>query len=160
MSMHRFSFAPASTPEQLDTIRTLFREYNAFLDIDLCFQDFEQELAELPGKYASPHGRLYLITCESQPIGCMALRPLDEGICEVKRLFIRPEYKGFGLGRLAMLRLLADARQIGYRAMRLDTLRRLAPALRLYESLGFREISAYNYNPHDDIVYLELALEH
>jgi len=138
----------------LDEIRTMLREYAAWLEVDLCFQNFDQELAELPGEYQPPRGCLLV----AEGAGCVALRPIDDEICEMKRLYVRPEHRGSGLGRQLVLAIIAEARGIGYRRMRLDTMPKMDGAQRLYASLGFREIAAYRYNPEPGTRFLELEL--
>jgi ribosomal protein S18 acetylase RimI-like enzyme len=151
-------FQVARTPDQIGAVRELFREYAAGLGLDLCFQHFNEELATLPGKYAEPRGRLYLLTQDVGYAGCGALRPFQDDIAEVKRLYIRPAFRRRGYGRLVSQRLLADARQIGYRAVVLDTLRTMIEALALYASLGFRETAPYYHNPSPEVCYLRLEL--
>jgi GNAT superfamily N-acetyltransferase len=148
-------------PADLDTIRGLFREYEAEIGVDLCFQGFERELAELPGVYTPPRGRLLIAKAGAESIGCVGLRPLksDATICEMKRLYIRPAHRGAGLGRLFVERIVTEARDIGYRAMRLDTLQNMTAAQNLYRRLGFRDIPAYYPNPLPGVVYLELDLQ-
>ena len=149
----------AATPEQFKTIRSLFTEYQQWLGVSLCFQGFDQELAALPGKYSFPKGRLYIAVLDGKIAGCIALRPMDEeGICEMKRLFVREEFRGKGVGRILTERIIADARETGYRTMRLDTLQRMEKARFLYSKLGFTVIPAYYNNPMDEVVYMELAL--
>lgn len=148
----------AQTAEQIADVRALFREYERFLDVDLCFQGFEDELATLPGKYAPPDGRLLLATDGGQAAGCVALRRLDQEICEMKRLFVRPAYRNQGLGRLLATRIVAEATILGYATMRLDTLDRLQDAMRMYASLGFRRCSPYYHNPLPGVVYWERTL--
>jgi putative acetyltransferase len=131
---------PATNPEFLALVRRLFEEYAESLDTDLGFQDFSAELAGLPGCYAPPQGRLLLALDGQVPAGCVALRQLDGKICEMKRLYVRPQYRGTGLGRLLAERVIAEAKLAGYRQMRLDTLPSMAPARLLYQQLGFREI--------------------
>lgn len=148
-----------TTPEQIGTIRTLFLEYQQWLNVSLCFQGFDQELAGLPGAYAPPSGRLYLATIADAVAGCIALRAMDEDeVCEMKRLFVREEFRGMGIGRQLAERVVADARAAGYRRMRLDTLRRMEEARSLYRSLGFVEIAPYYHNPIEETAYMELML--
>ncbi|MFN7965004.1 MAG: GNAT family N-acetyltransferase [Acidobacteriota bacterium] len=150
---------PAVSASDLALVRELFLEYARSLDFELCFQSFDDELAGLPGKYEPPSGRLYLATVNGQTAGCIALRQLDAGICEMKRLWVRPDYRRHGVGRALSEQLLSDARQIGYRAMRLDTIgATMRNAVGLYRSLGFREIPAYYDNPIPGALYLELTL--
>jgi len=148
---------------KLEAVRTLIREYLGFLGVDLSFQDIEAELAGLPGKYAPPSGVLLLASAtvprgEALPAGCGALRDLGDGICEMKRLFVRPEYRGYGIGRLLAERLLTEGRTLGYRAMRLDTLDRLGEAVALYRALGFRPIPPYCDNPLPGALFWEREL--
>lgn len=149
----------AESPEDMEEARELFREYAAWLGFSLCFQGFDKELETLPGKYASPAGRLLLARCAGSLAGCGALRPLELGICEMKRLYVRPGFRGRRLGLILAERLIADAKVIGYEFMRLDTLPKLMlEANRMYRSLGFYEIAAYYNNPQEDVRYLELRL--
>lgn len=149
----------ASSAADIELARTLFREYAAWLDVDLCFQGFEAELASLPAKYAAPEGSLLLAFEDGAPTGCIALRPLAEGVCEMKRLYVRPAFRGRGIGRALAERLLEDARRIGYRVMRLDTLDKLNEAMALYESMGFRRVVPYYENPLPGVVFWEKELE-
>jgi GNAT superfamily N-acetyltransferase len=145
--------------EDLDDVRSLFREYEAWLAVDLCFQGFEQELATLPGRYAPPQGRLLLAEVDGKLAGVAGLRELAPGVCEMKRLFVREFARGRGVGRMLAERLVTEARLAGYRAMRLDTLPdRMGPANALYDGLGFREIPAYYANPLPGVRYMELQL--
>ena len=150
----------ASNSEAVAQARELFCEYEAESQLDLCFQNFEAELAGLPGAYAPPEGRLLLALYEEQLAGSVALRKFEDGVCEMKRLFVRPAFRGQGIGRLLACRVIEEARAVGYSAMRLDTLARMRAAITLYESLGFRRIEAYRPNPLEDVVYLELTLTH
>ena len=158
MKTPRIHIGRAESPEQLDEVRGLFREYERFLRVKLCFQSFEAELAGLPGDCAAPAGALFLAMDGGRGAGCVALRKLGEGIGEMKRLFVRPEYRGQGVGRALAMRVLQEAITAGYALMRLDTLARLKEAMRLYESLGFKQISPYRANPLEDVVYWELPL--
>jgi GNAT superfamily N-acetyltransferase len=130
-----------------------FREYEQFLGVDLCFQGFAEELATLPGRYAPPQGRLLLAWEGAQAAGCMALRSLhEEGACEMKRLFVRPAYRGQGLGRRLVQRIIQEAITVGYTVMRLDTLDTLERAMRFYETLGFQRCTPYYANPLPGVV--------
>ena len=146
----------AETPSELDEVRLLFREYEAYLGVDLCFQCFEKELARLPGRYAPPGGTLLIGLTEGKVAGCVAIRALGESVCEMKRLFVRPEFRRMGLGRQLAQTAIDVACQLGYSLMRLDTLDRLTEAMRLYESLGFRRTEPYYRNPLPGAVYWEL----
>ena len=146
------------TTEHLHAVRELFVEYANALGLDFCFQNFDQELAELPGKYTPPSGRLFLALSDGQAVGCVALRKLEENICEMKRLYVRPQFRAQRSGRQLAEAIIVAAREAGYGRIRLDTLASLKPAIALYESLGFQRIDAYYPNPIANVVYLELAL--
>jgi putative acetyltransferase len=148
----------ATEPESLALVRRLFQEYAESLDTDLGFQDFSAELAGLPGGYAPPKGRLLLALDGALPAGCVALRPLEGETCEMKRLYVRPEYRGTGLGQLLVERIIAEAKLAGYRQMRLDTLPGMTAARELYSRLGFRQIAPYRHNPIAGTAFLELTL--
>ena len=149
----------AHTPDQIEQVRQLFREYSAWLQIDLCFQDFEKELAGLPGDYVSPFGCLWLAYDDDRLAGCIALRKIGEGICEMKRLFLREEFRGRGLGRELIEAIIREARQIGYERMRLDTLPpKMNDAIALYRRFGFQEIEPYYDNPVTGAIFMELDL--
>lgn len=139
----------------LEAIRGLLREYVAWLGVDLSFQGFEEELAELPGEYAPPAGRLLVAESDGEPAGCVALRRIDAEICEMKRLYVAERFRGSGLGRRLAEAIVEEARGMGYRRMRLDTLPQMGSAHRLYESMGFREIEPYRFNPIAGTRFLE-----
>jgi len=149
---------PAQSDAHLHAARNLFVEYADYLGVDLCFQGFQQELDELPGAYAPPDGRLFLAVEDDQAVGCVAIRKLGDGICEMKRLYVQPGHRGEGLGRRLAEAVIAEAKAIGYRKMRLDSLTSLKEAAGLYRSLGFLEIPPYRYNPLPEAVFMELAL--
>jgi len=178
--------AQAETPEEIEEVRRLLREYEASLGVSLCFQDFERELAELPGEYAPPGGRLLLCSAGVSPavagasrsrtrgqdahatagetpalhqaVGCVALRRIDDESCEMKRLYLRPGFRGRGAGRVLAVAIIGEARRIGYKKMRLDTLPSMREAMALYETLGFKRIEPYRYNPIEGAVFAELEL--
>lgn len=149
----------AQTKTEIDEVRSLFREYEAFLDVDLRFQSFEEELSSLPGKYSRPSGDLLIGLDGERTVGCVAVRKLDDGVCEMKRLFVRPEARGTGLGRQLAHEIIVVARELGYSLMRLDTLDRLEGAMHIYEKLGFRKTEPYYRNPLPGVVYWELDLK-
>ena len=149
----------AETDAEIDAARELFREYEAWLGLDLCFQGFEAELATLPGKYAAPDGGLLLAYLDDKLAGCVAMRKLEDGVCEMKRLFVRDEFRGSGIGLTLIERLIGDARELGYAKMRLDTYPpKMGKAVKLYESHGFQPIPPYYENPHDGVLFMELTV--
>jgi putative acetyltransferase len=148
----------AARPDDFAAARVLFREYAAELGVDLCFQGFEAELDQLPDLYGAPAGCLLIARADDRAVGCGALRRLSDGVCEMKRLYVRAEARGTGLGRILAERLVAKGRTLGYARMRLDTLARLAAARELYRSMGFAEIAPYYDNPLAGVVYMELDL--
>ncbi len=153
------SFAQAESPEQIAQARELFLEYGQSLGFSLRFQNFDQELAELPGDYAPPDGRLLLAEYESELAGCVALHKLESGICEMKRLYLRPQFRGKGAGLALANRILEEARQIGYRKIRLDTVEPvMKDAVAMYRKFGFNEIHPYCPNPIAGALYMELEL--
>lgn len=154
-----FAVAQAESPSEIAQARELFLEYAQSLGFSLCFQNFDRELASLPGDYALPAGRLLLAEYEGQPAGCVALHRLEPGICEMKRLYLRPQFRGKGLGRVLADRIISEARQIGYQRMRLDTVEPvMKDAVAMYRRLGFQEIAPYCANPIAGALYMELDL--
>lgn len=154
-----FSIAHAESPTQIAHARELFLEYAQSLGFSLCFQNFDKELAELPGDYVPPHGRLLLADYGGRLAGCVALHKLENGFCEMKRLYLRPEFRGKRLGRALAERILAEARQIGYKRLRLDTVESaMKDAVAMYRKLGFGEIAPYCANPMATALYMELLL--
>ena len=142
--------------EDLGTVRKLFREYEASLPFDLSFQNFEEELRGLPGRYAPPTGQMLVARSGGAIVGCVALRQIGEGTCEMKRLFVQPAFRGAGIGKALASGIIEEGRRIGYKRMRLDTA--MEPAKRLYESLGFREIPPYQQVPVAGVVFMEREL--
>jgi len=149
---------PARFPDDLAAVRPLFLDYARELDIDLGFQGFEDEMRSLPGPYAPPGGSLLLAQAGEMSVGVVAMRELDDGACEMKRMVVHPDHRCFGLGRRLAEAIVATARAAGYHSMRLDTLARLQPARDLYTAMGFVEIPPYRFNPHDDAVFMEKSL--
>ena len=153
------SFVQAETPEQIAQARELFLEYAKSLGFSLCFQNFEKELANLPGDYGPPEGCLLLAEYDGQLAGCVALHKFDDKICEMKRLYLRPQFRGKGFGRALTYRIIAEARTIGYQRMRLDTVEPvMKDAVAMYRRIGFREIAPYCNNPIAGALYMEILL--
>ncbi|HVE56508.1 MAG TPA: GNAT family N-acetyltransferase [Pyrinomonadaceae bacterium] len=151
----------AETEEQIETARKLFREYETWIGLALCFQNFDEEVANLPDKYAAARrGRLLLAFADEKLAGCIALRKLEDGICEMKRLFVKDEFRGQRIGIALIEKLIEEARKIGYKKIRLDTYPpKMAKAVSIYESYGFREIPPYYRNPYGDTLFMELVLD-
>jgi len=149
----------AVSSAQIAQARELFLEYAQSLGFNLCFQSFDKELAGLPGDYAPPEGRLLLAEYEDKLAGCVALHKLEVGICEMKRLYLRPSFRGKGVGRVVAETIIAEARAIGYERIRLDTVEPvMKDAVAIYRSLGFKEIAPYRPNPIEGALYMELEL--
>jgi ribosomal protein S18 acetylase RimI-like enzyme len=148
-----------SNQKDITEIKKLFNEYAESLNFDLCFQGFDEELASLPGKYAPPDGFILLAEQDAKIAGCIALRKLDEGTCEMKRLFVRPEFRGLKIGKKLCDELITRAKLMGYKKMRLDTIKeQMKDAIKLYKSYGFIEIPPYYYNPQKGVIFMELSL--
>ena len=156
--MIAFDLRQATSPADVATARALFEEYQRSLGISLCFQNFDEEVRTLPGGYAPPAGRLLLAFSGDEPAGCVAIRRIEEGICELKRLWVRSVFRGTGLGRLLVETVLHEARNIGYRRMRLDTLPSMKAAQALYLSTGFLDIPPYNDHPLEGTRFMEAIL--
>jgi GNAT superfamily N-acetyltransferase len=150
--------SPAETEEDIKIFKTLLEEYADSLGIDLGFQNFQEELANLPGRYARPDGCILLARHNGEVAGCVALRKLSDSICEGKRLYVRPQSRGLHIGRKLVEALIEEARKIGYTRMRGDTLASMKTAQALYASLGFKHIEPYCYNPTEGAVFIELKL--
>lgn len=148
----------AETPEHIDGTRVLFREYWEAFGFTPCFQDFDRELAELPGKYAGPRGRLALAFVDGGAAGCVAIRPIDGARCELKRLYVRPEHRGRGVGQKLLIWAIAAALSCGYKEMLADTMPVMTRALELYDRIGFERIDAYGDEPTEGAIYLKLML--
>jgi len=149
----------AMIPGDIVTVRSLFQEYAASLNFELDFQDFGEELETLPGKYAPPLGAILVAKEIGETVGCVAVRPLGEEICEMKRLYVKPAHRGKRVGRELALAIIEEAKRLGYKAMRLDTVVEMKEASALYRALGFKRIDAYCYNPLPEAMYFELRLE-
>ncbi|OGI04396.1 MAG: hypothetical protein A2Y25_00845 [Candidatus Melainabacteria bacterium GWF2_37_15] len=147
----------AKTLEQLEQARKLFIEYSEFLDIDLCFQNFENEINNLSSVYSEPDGGIFLASFNLEVVGCIALKKLEGHVGEIKRLYVKDEYRNMGIGRKLFDKILDFAKEKGYQKVRLDTLNFLESAIKLYKAYGFREIPAYNSTPRDDVLYFELS---
>lgn len=149
----------AETKEDINIIRELFLEYARSLDFDLCFQNFNQELKNLPGEYSSPDGLLFIAYWDGEPAGCIALRKLEENICEMKRLYVKNIFRGKNIGKALTKELITEAIKLGYKKMRLDTVPSMKTAQKLYKSLGFYDIKPYRENPVEGAICMELVLK-
>jgi len=152
------TIVPVRSPEQLSAVRGLFAEYVAWLGIDLSYQNFATEFAELPWHYAPPRGELLLALEDGGAAGCVAVKPIEGDACEFKRFFVRPSFRGRGLGLALGRAIVSEARRIGYRRMRLDTLPSMKAAVAVYVSLGFKPIEAYHPTPVPGTIFMELDL--
>lgn len=156
--MEKVSYIKNPRGEDLKAIKELFLEYAQSLEIDLEFQNFKEELDSLPGKYSPPLGILLLVVVDGKPAGSIALRPIDGDFCEMKRLYVRKDYRDLGLGLSLIKKLIINARELGYKYIRLDTLPSMKKAISLYRRLGFYEIAPYIYNPIEGAYFMELRL--
>ena len=152
------TYIHVKTGGEIALIRKLFLEYAESLDFDLDFQNFEEELRSLPGEYVPPKGCMILAMDQDDVAGCVAMRPLSPGICEMKRLYVKPQHRGKNIGRLMAAKIINDASKCGYERMRLDTVPSMKAAQKLYESMGFKQIPAYRHNPVSGTMYLELKI--
>ena len=148
----------ANDPKRIDEVRLLLQEYASSLGVDLCFQNFDQEMATLPGDYSPPTGALLLAEDQGKAVGCVAFKKIANEVCEMKRLYVRPNSRGKGVGKLLTETILQKARNFGYKRVRLDTLPSMKEAISMYVSMGFKPIEAYRYNPVGGTLYLELEL--
>ncbi|MGX5173054.1 GNAT family N-acetyltransferase [Aliikangiella sp. IMCC44653] len=148
----------AQTAYEFCQAAELFKAYQAELNVDLCFQGFNEELANLPEKYAAPYGAIFLAEHCDHFVGCVGVRKHEAGVCEMKRLFLQPQARGLKGGFKLVETVIAEARQLGYQSMKLDTLKRLVPAIKLYQEFGFQEVLPYYANPLDEVVFMELKL--
>ena len=153
-----FKIIQAESKSDVVIARELFLEYAQSLDFHLCFQDFEREVAELPGEYAPPSGSLLLLMADTKAAGCVALRKIDGSVCEMKRLYVRPEFRGMDFGKKLTLAVIDEAKKIGYSFMRLDTVPSMKEAIKLYQLLGFKKIEPYRKNPIEGAIFMELEL--
>ncbi|UCE68113.1 MAG: GNAT family N-acetyltransferase [Candidatus Zixiibacteriota bacterium] len=145
----------AVSDEHLEITKEMFMEYAYSLEFNLGFQDFEEEIADMHGYYGPPDGCILLAFCDDEPAGCVALRKLEKGICEMKRLYVKPESRGSGIGKTLSEKIIDEAKRIGYKKMRLDTLASMKEAISIYRNMGFHDIEPYRYNPFRDAVFLE-----
>jgi GNAT superfamily N-acetyltransferase len=153
------TFIKAYSQKEIDEVRGLFREYSASLDFTLDFQNIDDEIKNLPGEYSAPGGKLYLALYKNKPAGCIALRKIDKYTCEMKRLFVLPKYRGLNIGRALTEILITEAKRVGYKFMRLDTVYTMLSARRIYDEFGFKEIPPYRFNPVEGAIFMELNLQ-
>jgi ribosomal protein S18 acetylase RimI-like enzyme len=146
-------------PDEIENVKQLFLEYAESLNFDLCFQNFDEELQQLPGRYSPPEGRLLIALNDNKPAGCAALRKHNEHTCEMKRLYVKPEFRHFGLGKILVDKLLDEAKMIGYKKMILDTVPSMESARKIYESIGFKETKPYYYNPQPGTIFMSINLK-
>jgi putative acetyltransferase len=158
LAQHMVTVIQVNEGDELLCVRALFEEYAASLNFDLCFQGFNEELANLPGNYAPPEGRLLLALHSVEPAGCVALQKLEEGTCEMKRLYVKPRFRGLGIGITLAETIISEAREIGYKRMCLDTVVSMREAQLIYQSMGFKDVEPYRYNPICDTRFMELTL--
>lgn len=151
-------FYLANDPKRIDEVRLLIQEYASSLGLDLCFQNFDQEMTTLPGDYSPPTGALLLAEDQGKAVGCVAIKKISNEVCEMKRLYVRPNSRGKGVGKVLTETILQKARTFGYKRVRLDTLPSMKEAVSMYVSMGFKPIEAYRYNPVEGTLYLELEL--
>jgi ribosomal protein S18 acetylase RimI-like enzyme len=149
----------AVDPQDIAAVKSLFQAYAESLEFSLCFQNFEAEMADFPGRYGAADGALLLAKVHGEPAGAVGLWSLGDGICEMKRLYVYPRFQGLGLGRRLTQAVIDEGRRLGYGRMRLDTVSgQMQAAVALYRALGFQEIAPYTHNPLDGVIYMELAL--
>jgi len=149
----------AISSEEIEAIKSLFIEYAESLNFSLCFQDFDKEIESLPGKYSPPEGSLILAKIENEFAGCIALKKIEDGICEMKRLYVKPSHRGKQIGKILVEKIISDAKEIGYKSMRLDTVEgKMDSAIALYKEFGFKKIEKYYTNPEPHTLYMELLL--
>jgi GNAT superfamily N-acetyltransferase len=154
-----YEIIAVNNDELIAETKLLFREYEKWLNVSLCFQGFEEEVATLPGKYTPPDGRLYIVKSNETYLGCIGLRKIEEGICEMKRLYLKSEVRGKGIGNALIAKIIQDAKIIGYKKMRLDTIKEKMPkAVEIYTKYGFVEIKPYYHNPNPHTLFMELDL--
>lgn len=153
------TYKTATTEQDFKDTKDLFLEYANSLNFELCFQNFEKEISDIPSQYSEPSGAIILCYDEDKPIGCVGLRKFGEGICEMKRLYLRKGARGKGTGRILAERIIEKAKELGYKKMQLDTIETMKEAISLYKSIGFKEISTYRYNPLKGVIYMKLEIE-